>query len=199
MLEEADSRSTPCSSLRFHDLFAFRSSFDFDRNTGLVEALVCCQSRMRSFPKLPGDTEGVNFQLIPPSNFVSGLVQLPVMAPAERHGKFITYLHTECTRLRKAQMMRVTWMASADEARLRRDKAKVGLVATAFWFGEGEHAFVDLSGVGKGGRQRRRVLGASARFDFWVFAVAVITRWPRNRRCIVRMKSEPGRRDDRRF
>lgn len=118
MLEEADSRSTPCSSLRFRDLFAFRSSFDFDRNTGLVEALVCCQSRMRSFPKLPGDTEGVNFQLIPPSNFVSGLVQLPVMAAAERYRKLIAHLEAKSAWLREAEVMRIAGVPSADDAGL---------------------------------------------------------------------------------
>lgn len=57
---------------------------------------------MRSFPKLPGDTEGVNFHFIPPSNFVSGLVQLPMVAPAERDRKLVAHLDVQRARLGKA-------------------------------------------------------------------------------------------------
>ena len=57
---------------------------------------------MRLFPKLPGDTEGVNFDFIPPSNFVSGLMQLPVMAPAERDRKLVAHLDAQRAWLGKA-------------------------------------------------------------------------------------------------
>ena len=42
---------------------------------------------MGLFPKLPGDVQRFNVEVFPPSDFVAGLMQLPVMTSAERNGK----------------------------------------------------------------------------------------------------------------
>ena len=51
------------------------------------------------------------------------------MTPTERHREFIAELQADCTRLGKPQMMRVTWLAPANQTRLARNKFQVGLVA----------------------------------------------------------------------
>ena len=48
--------------------------------------------RMRLLPKLPGKAKGVDLEFFPPGNFIAGLMQLPVMAPAERHGELVADL-----------------------------------------------------------------------------------------------------------
>ena len=73
---------------------------------------------MRLFPKLSGDTKCINFKFMPPSDFVSGLMELPVMAAAERDRKFVTHLDAQRARLRKAEMVRVAGVAPAHDAGL---------------------------------------------------------------------------------
>jgi hypothetical protein len=45
--------------------------------------------------------------IAPPGHFITGLVQLAMMATAERHGEHITDFETEGSGLGKAQMMRI--------------------------------------------------------------------------------------------
>ena len=39
---------------------------------------------MGLFPKLPSKRERIDVQILPPGDFISGLMQLPMMAAAER-------------------------------------------------------------------------------------------------------------------
>ena len=54
----------------------------------------------------------------PPSDFIAGMVQLAMMAAAERHSELIADLAAARARLSKAQMVCVFGFASAQEARL---------------------------------------------------------------------------------
>ena len=47
---------------------------------------------MASFPKLLGDLKRVDIQVMPPGYFVAGLVQLTIMAAAERNCELIADL-----------------------------------------------------------------------------------------------------------
>ena len=49
-------------------------------------------------------------------HFVSGLMQLSMMATAERHRELIADFDTQSSRLCKAQVMRIRRMTAADEA-----------------------------------------------------------------------------------
>ena len=69
-------------------------------------------------PSMQGARKRVDFELLPPGNFISGLMELPVVAPAERNGEFIADLEPQCAGLRKAQMMGVAGMPSANQAGL---------------------------------------------------------------------------------
>jgi hypothetical protein len=86
------------------------------------------------FPELTRNAKGVDFKFVPPCNFIAGLVQLPVMATAERYCKLVADLNAECPRVGKAQMMGVAGLPAADNTRLRGDEAKVGFIAPSLWF-----------------------------------------------------------------
>jgi len=58
-------------------------------------------------PKSFGDLQSIDFQVLPPGHFIAGLMQLPMVAAAERHGEFVTDFQANGSRLCKAQVMRV--------------------------------------------------------------------------------------------
>jgi hypothetical protein len=74
--------------------------------------------------------------------FVAGLVQLSVMATAERNCELVTHFQSEGSGLGKPQVMRVGRLTSADQTGLRSDKFQMGFVTMTFGFGDGELALV---------------------------------------------------------
>jgi hypothetical protein len=73
---------------------------------------------MRYFPKASRDFQGIHSVTVPPRTFIAGLVQLPMMPAAKRHGELIAHLETDGSRLCKPQVMRIGRLPAADEARL---------------------------------------------------------------------------------
>ena len=69
-------------------------------------------------PKTFCNLKGVYLQVFPPCNFVTGLMQLAMMAAAERYCKFITDFEAYRSGLRKTQMMGIGGLPSADGTRL---------------------------------------------------------------------------------
>ena len=69
-----------------------------------------------------------------------------VMDAAERHRKFIAGLTAERPWLQVSKMMRVRWLAAANEAGLSGDKAQVLPIAIAPWRGNREYTLVDAAG-----------------------------------------------------
>jgi len=57
------------------------------------------------FPKPFGDLECIDVQVLPLGRFVAGLIDLPMVPPAERHGKFVAHFKPERARLCKTQVM----------------------------------------------------------------------------------------------
>ena len=113
-------------------------------------------------PKASCDVEGADLEFAPPEKLIAGLMKFAMVATAEWHGKFVTHLETDRVRLRKTQMVRIGWLASADETGLGRDKLQVLLVAQALGFRDGELALVDaaeevMPAWGKRGGDRCRV------------------------------------------
>lgn len=53
-------------------------------------------------PIVPGNLEWIDFEALPPRCFVTNLMQLSMMAAAERHGEIIADLHANGAGLRKA-------------------------------------------------------------------------------------------------
>jgi hypothetical protein len=73
---------------------------------------------VRLLPKSLGRFERVDLAIDPPCFFIGGLVQLPVMAAAERYGELVADFEAQGARLRKSKMMRVAGLSSADKTRL---------------------------------------------------------------------------------
>ena len=73
---------------------------------------------MRLFPKPLGDFERVDLEILPPGYLITGLVQLPMMAAAERHGELIADFEAQGSGLGRPQVMRIGRLPAADEAGL---------------------------------------------------------------------------------
>ena len=73
---------------------------------------------MRLVPKLFGDLQRLDFEVFPPVHFIAGLMQLSVMTAAERNSELVADFETNGPGLGEPQMMWVTWLPPADEARL---------------------------------------------------------------------------------
>ena len=106
-------------------------------------------------PKVLGGLQGIDPEVFPPGLLIARLMQLSMVTTAERHGEFIADFKAHRSRLGKAQMMRVTWLASADQTRLGGHELQMRLVAQPFGFAEGEFTLVDRAweGFGSGWRQ----------------------------------------------
>ena len=99
---------------------------------------------MRLLPKPLGDFEGIYLQILPPGHFIAGLMKLPMMTAAERHGELIADFETQGSWLGKPQVMRIGRLSAADEAGLRGHKSQMSFVAQPFRLGNGQNALVDL-------------------------------------------------------
>ena len=73
---------------------------------------------MGLFPQAPCDLQGIDLQVLPPGDLIAGLMQLPMMTAAERHGELVADFETDGPRLRKPQVMRIGRLPAADEAGL---------------------------------------------------------------------------------
>lgn len=69
-------------------------------------------------PKTPCDFQGIDLPIPPPSLFVAGLVQLPMMPSTKWHSELIAHFESNCSRLRKSKMMRIGWLPPTEYARL---------------------------------------------------------------------------------
>jgi hypothetical protein len=58
-------------------------------------------------------------------------MQLAMMEPADRDGELVAHASSECTRLRKREVMGIRWDAAAYEARLPQHESSVVLIAQA--------------------------------------------------------------------
>jgi len=73
---------------------------------------------MRLFPKPLGDLQRLDVEILPPGDFIAGLMQLPMMTTAEWDSELVTDFETQGSGLRKAEVMRVARLSAADEAGL---------------------------------------------------------------------------------
>ena len=72
----------------------------------------------RGLPKPLCAVQWIDIELLPPCEFISALVKLTMMKPAERHGEFVTHLATERALLSKPKMMCVRRTATAGQTGL---------------------------------------------------------------------------------
>ena len=69
-------------------------------------------------PKTTRDLERIDLQILPPSDLVASLMELPMVTAAKRNGELITDLETDRARLRKTQMVWIGWLSPADKTGL---------------------------------------------------------------------------------
>ena len=73
---------------------------------------------MGLFPEVSGDLQRFDFEVIPPRQFIAGLMQLPMMTAAERNGELVADFKADGSGLGKPQVMRIARLPAADETRL---------------------------------------------------------------------------------
>src|SRR6516162_2837156 len=100
-------------------------------------------AHVRLLPELASYLDWIDADAFPPCLLVSSPMGCAVVGAAERDCELIADLAAERARLREAQVMRVGWLARAEQAWQRGDVAQVLLVAVAPRDADGEHALVD--------------------------------------------------------
>ena len=87
-------------------------------------------------PKLARDLNRFDASPAPPRLLIADTMNRPVMDAAKGYDKSIADLTSECTRLREAQVVRITMLAPTHETRLLRDKPEMLFIAITTWFGD---------------------------------------------------------------
>jgi hypothetical protein len=95
-------------------------------------------------PKLACSLDWIDSELLPPYPFVASTVSCPVMNPAQRGDEFVAHFSAERARLHEAKMVGIGRLSPAHQTGLLGDEAEMLLIAVARWFGELEHAFIDM-------------------------------------------------------
>jgi len=121
-------------------------------------SLVTGRIWVRLLPKLTGACKRVDICFFPPGDLITDLMQLAMMAAAERDGEFVAHFETDGSGLGKAQMVRVRWLTPANQAGLGCDELQMSSVAQPSGCANGKLTLVDarLSPIGDVRRQRRR-------------------------------------------
>ena len=99
--------------------------------------------RVRFEPQRACRAGRIESELLPPCGFITMAMKLAMMSPAQRDREFVTDLSPERPVLRKAQMMGVTGLTSADQAGLLGDKPHMSAMANAARLGMTEDGFID--------------------------------------------------------
>src|SRR5262249_29746303 len=94
---------------------------------GIDPSFICA----RAAPKFSGYLDWVDTGLLPPCSLVACTMNRAVVDAAEWHREFIAGLTSERPWLHVPKMMRVRWLAAANEAGLSGNKAQVLPVAIA--------------------------------------------------------------------
>ena len=78
----------------------------------------------------------------PPSGFIAVAMDLAMMAPAQRDRELVAHFASEGPGLGEAQVMRIAWLPSADQARLLGNEPHMVAIANAPRFGARQHGLV---------------------------------------------------------
>ena len=82
-------------------------------------------------PKLPGDLKRFDSHVVPPCHFVSAAMQLAVMGVAKRNGKIVAHFSSQCSWLRKTEVVRLRRSGAAQQTWLRGDVPEMVFVTDA--------------------------------------------------------------------
>lgn len=103
----------------------------------------------------------MDFGCPPPSRFIAATMNLPMMASAQGNGELVTDLTAKCPTLRKAQMMRISRLPTADQTRVLGHMAEMMLVANS----AAARARVGYSYRSLSSRNRSSLTGSLGRHD----------------------------------
>jgi hypothetical protein len=94
-------------------------------------------------PQRAGGPGRIEPEFLPPPGFIAVKMQLAMMPPAERDCELVADPAAEGAVPRKAQMMDITWLTSADQTSLLGDEAYMLAIANAPRFGMRQYGLVD--------------------------------------------------------
>jgi hypothetical protein len=100
----------------------------------------------RRNPEHPRRREGINSPSLPPGDFVSDAMEVPVMDSAQRYGELVAHLARHRAGLGEPQMVGVCGASSTDQTGLRGNELEVGFVAESTGLANHKYTFVDLPG-----------------------------------------------------
>jgi hypothetical protein len=109
----------------------------------VVTRILCA----RAAPKFTGHLDRIDTGLLPPCSLVACAMNSAVVDAAERHRKFIAGLTSERLWLHASKMMRIRWLAAADEASLLSHIAQMLPVAIPARCSKRKDTLVDASGL----------------------------------------------------
>ena|SRR6478672_8484733 len=98
-------------------------------------------------PKPTSSFDRINSGCFPPRAFVGRAVDGPVMQATERDREFIARFAAQRAWLDVPKMMRVRWLAAADEARLLSDEAQMLAISIPARCSERQGAFINSAGL----------------------------------------------------
>src|SRR5262245_34528556 len=98
-------------------------------------------------PELARHFDGVDTGSLPPCSLVTGSMNGAVVRAAKRYSEFVARLAAERPRLGVPKVMRVRWLAAADEAGLLSDVAQMLAVSVPTRCSNRQDALVDASGL----------------------------------------------------
>src|SRR5215472_572868 len=94
-------------------------------------------------PEDAGCGDRIDASLLPPVGFITATMRLPMMAAAEWDRKLIASLATECSRLRKPQVVSIGWTTATDQACVLGDRFDVIPVADPTGHRQCQYTFVN--------------------------------------------------------
>src|SRR5215471_1830616 len=94
-------------------------------------------------PEDAGCGDRIDASLLPPGGFITATMRLPMMAAAEWDRELIAGLATECSRLRKSQVVSIGRTAATDQACLLGDRFDMIAVANPTRHRQCQHTFVN--------------------------------------------------------
>ena len=98
---------------------------------------------MRFEPQRSRGAGRIESELLPPCRFIPVTMHFTMMSSAQRDRELITGLAPERPVLRKAQMVGIAGLTSADQAGLLGNKPHMIAIANAAWLGMAEDVFID--------------------------------------------------------
>src|SRR3974390_1812266 len=98
---------------------------------------------MTHLPQLAGNWQRFNSSLVPPGEFIPGLMQITVVRAAERDSELIAHFHAKSSWLGKAQVMGVCGLPATDKARPLGYELKVLFVSDALGLAKWQGGLVD--------------------------------------------------------